>query len=691
MFLKDDEKKPESNWGNSGPKETTQDMISLAGSIDLVSLGLRSVGQQMKTSFSPEMIIKTKLALEELTTTMVRETMGQTKVIAEGIETTIAKATFETSLFGLSADDNLRLISEMSQEMQVVTLLTSEQVTNMQLLGRSMGVASKDMATLVRGFSDIGVGTDQAIENIHIMSKQARAYGINVSQFMGKISENIKRISTYNFKDGVDGFTKMIAKAQSLRIDVGSTFKLAESLMDPAKAIEMAAGFQMVGGAVGALGDPFKLLHMAQNDVAGLQDELLKASESAVSFNEETGEFDIAVTEMYRLREMAQMTGKSYEEIADEAIKAKKRTEKLNLLEGSVGNFSDEQKELISNFGQIVKDGRGGVDLKVQIPGMDELVNAEDLTPEQLVKLGDLQKENAKSELDVSKEIRDINKEQLSVLKAREGLDYQIQTISTLVSTQTPAIGDLQDVFRQGVVSSSEAVNDSLSDGNATATGLGMTLSKAIEEGFKSPEANMALENNISTLINEITNQFSNIPNDVRTNLRETDNMFKDSNPLETVSSVLGKFVGDTNLLNVSGMQSQLNLISEGIRSFISTSTEHIPQRTEQRTERRTEDNTNTTDTLKTQEISPELTNYQQMPIETQSPVINNNLQENNNSNENNAVNRVTEGEIKVNGTIDLKLNGMDLEKIDVVELTKNAEFRAKVRQIALDEGNTYR
>ena len=694
MFLQDEEKPKKSRWGfgsDNSTEKQTQDMVSLANQIDLAKLGLKSLGKQIKDSMAPDTVLKTKLALEELTTTMVRETMGQTKVVAEGIEKTIANATFETSLFGITADDNLRLISEMSSEMQMVTLLTGEQVTNMQLLGRSMGVASKDMATLVRGFSDIGVGTDQAIENIHVMSKQARAYGINVSQFMGKISENIKRISTYNFRDGIEGFTRMIAKAQALRIDVGSTFKLAEGLMDPAKAIEMAAGFQMVGGAVGALGDPFKLLHMAQNDVAGLQDELLKASESAVSFNEETGEFDIAVTEMYRLREMAQMTGKSYEEIADEAMKAKQRTEKLRILENSVGSFSDEQKELISNFGQIVKDGRGGVDLKVQIPGMQELVDAEDLTPEQIAKLEDLQKENAKSELDVSKEIRDINKEQLSVLKAREGLDYQIQSVSALMSTETPAIGDITEVFKSATVAGSEGLREGMGEGRLS--NVGQALSKAIEEGFQSPEANMALSNNIRTLTQELQKQFSDIPLDVKNSLQQTDNIFKGKdNPLALVGRVLGDFVGDVIGLDINSFKSSLSGINTGIEQYIRGKDIHLEQRTEQRTDQRDQSYMGETDGT-TPSMDTLTTNRPDTMDSTATANIEESYEVNKNIENNRVVNNNTEQtpkEINVSGSIDLRLNGTDFEKIDVVQLMKNPAFKARVEEIASGKGTLY-
>ena len=81
------------------------------------------------------------------------------------------------------------------------------------------------------------------------MQKQARDYGINVGKFMKDIGSNIKMLSSYNFKDGVEGFSRMVAKAQALRMDVSQTFSLSEKLLDPETAIETAAGFQMLGGA----------------------------------------------------------------------------------------------------------------------------------------------------------------------------------------------------------------------------------------------------------------------------------------------------------------------------------------------------------------------------------------------------------------------------------------------------------
>lgn len=657
---------------------STQTVEGLADSFNYAEYSIKSLGKVYRTALDPTNILKTKIALEDMTMTLTRESMGQTKVISEGIEKAVAKATYETSLFGINVDDNLKLMQEINEVMQVNTLLSSEQITNMQLLGRSAGISGKEISTMVMGFKNLGVGTDEAIKNIHNMGQQARSYGINVSQFMGKISENIKKLSAYNFKDGIQGFSNMLAKAQALRIDVSQTFKIAEDLLAPEKAIEMAAGFQMVGGAVGALGDPFKLLHMAQTDVAGLQDELIKASESAVTFNKETGEFDIPVTEMYRLKEMAQMTGKSYEQMADEAIKAKQRTEKLKLLENAVGGYTEEQKELIANLSEFGENG----ELKIKLPGMDEMVDASSLTKEQLDQLDELQKDQAKSAEEVSREIRDINKEQLSVLQAMKGGKAEIGAISLLKAEDTQAYGDIADVFGEVALTQSERVRGSVESKEMETQGT--LLTQMIEEGFSNPTTIKAYAAGQLSLINHV---FGNVPeffDQVNLGLDE-ENVFKDAELLDKFGETLKKFGIDVGSIDINAV----NTVTDGLLSSFNKL--YLEQNTEQNTGQNTgrsenNDTSNLDDSVSpinrpedsgVVEVRPEINETPFIPYDEREPV-------------GEPVAKNTEGEIKVSGTINLTLNGMDLEKIDVVELTKNAEFRAKVRQIALNEGTTY-
>ena len=660
--------------------KNTKTVEGLSSSFDYANYSAKALFETLKTAIDPANILKTKIAIEDMAMTLTMESLGQTKTISEGIEKAVAKATYETSLFGINADDNLRLMGEINEVMEVNTLLSSEQITNMQLLARSSGAASKDIATMVKGFKDLGIGTDEAIKNIHNMGQQARSYGINVSQFMGKISENIKKLSAYNFKDGIQGFSNMLAKAQALRIDVGQTFKLAEDLLEPDKAIEMAAGFQMVGGAIGSLGDPFKLLHMAQTDVAGLQDELIKASESAVTFNEETGEFDIPVTEMYRLKEMAQLTGKSYEQMADEAIKAKQRTEKLKLLENAVGGYTEEQKELIANLAEFGENG----ELKVKLPGMDEMVDATSLTKDQLEQLDDLQKDQAKSAEEVSREIRDINKDQLSVLQALEGTKAQVGAVSLLKAEETPLYGDVADVFKTMATEQGKRVDTAVK--SPESQNQGMLLTKMVEEGFSNPNTIQAYAAGQLSLIQQVFGNMDQYFKDVSLGLEE-ENVFKDIKILDKFGESMRTLGVNMEGFDVDRLNTITNTLFENLNQL------YIEQDTGQNTGQNTE-RTIVTDTLgndnvslplppalpevnEVVEVRPEMNETPFIPYDIPEPI-------------GEPVAKNTEGEIKVKGTINLTLNGMDLEKIDVVELTKNAEFRAKVRQIALNEGTTY-
>lgn len=657
---------------------STQTVEGLADSFNYAEYSIKSLGKAYRTALDPTNILKTKIALEDMTMTLTRESMGQTKVISEGIEKAVAKATYETSLFGINVDDNLKLMQEINEVMQVNTLLSSEQITNMQLLGRSAGISGKEISTMVMGFKDLGVGTDEAIKNIHNMGQQARSYGINVSQFMGKISENIKKLSAYNFKDGIQGFSNMLAKAQALRIDVSQTFKLAEDLMAPEKAIEMAAGFQMVGGAVGALGDPFKLLHMAQTDVAGLQDELIKASESAVTFNEETGEFDIPVTEMYRLREMAQMTGKSYEQMADEAIKAKQRTEKLKLLENAVGGYTEEQKELIANLSEFGENG----ELKIKLPGMDEMVDASSLTKEQLDQLDELQKDQAKSAEEVSREIRDINKEQLSVLQAMKGGKAEIGAISLLKAEDTQAYGDIADVFGEVALTQSDRVRSSVESKEMETQGTLMT--QMIEEGFSNPTTIKAYAAGQLSLINHV---FGNVPeffDQVNLGLDE-ENIFKDAKLLDKFGETLKKFGIDVGSIDVNAV----NTVTDGLLSSFNKL--YLEQNTEQNTGQNTGRSENNDTSNLDDSVAP-INRPEDGGVVEVTPVLNTdtNIDYANAQETSSPIEMIREGEVKVNGNINLTLNGMDLQKIDVVQLMNNPEFKSQVLKIVSGTETTY-
>ena len=142
----------------------------------------------------------------------------------------------------------------------------------------------------------------------------------------------------------------------------------AERLLDPEKAMETAASLQMIGGNIGALGNPFQLLHMGQKDMKKLTDEVLNMAKATFTFDKETGAFTQTTEDMYALRAQAEALGINYEETAN----AGKELAKVDFIKSSTKlaeKITDEDTQnLVAGLAQISKDGSINIDL----PGLDK-------------------------------------------------------------------------------------------------------------------------------------------------------------------------------------------------------------------------------------------------------------------------------------------------------------------------------
>jgi len=378
------------------------DVDSIAAGIALAEISLKKFVTSLKTSVTDvKGIIQQAGLINTKTANAVRDSIGQTRAISNDVQKVIAQAAKSTMQIGVGAEKNIELFAAINTAMLRNTYFTEQQIVRFQALGVNANMTSAQLAQMATSFDTLGYTTDEALSTMEDMTKQARSYGVNVSSFMGKVNDNLKLMVTYNFKDGVKGLSKMVAQAQALRIDMSKTVNFADGLLDPSKAIETAAGFQMLGGSVGALGDPFKLLNMAQTDMEGLQDSLVEMAAGAVSFNKESGEFDIPITQMYRLREAATLAGMNYQEFSEMAMNAAQRTEKIKLLD-QFQTVPEEQKELIASLGKIGSNGN----LEITMPdgtvkkigqGFNDLIN------DDYAALQGMLDTNAMSELDVAK------------------------------------------------------------------------------------------------------------------------------------------------------------------------------------------------------------------------------------------------------------------------------------------------
>jgi hypothetical protein len=336
------------------------------------------------------------------------DVFGQGAAAAAEMRKEIAEATSNMAGLGVSASDVASTMASIGTIMQRNVYLTNQQLESFIAIQKATNLTGEDMATLVEGFDAIGVGPTQAAEQIESARKRAASLGLNTGQFLKTVGDNVKLINSYNFRNGVEGFTNMVARSQALRINMADVTSLAGKLLDPSEAINLASEFQMLGGAVGALADPFQLMNMAQNDIDGLQESIVNAASAAVSFNSETGSFAISATEMRRLRAQASALGMDYEELANTAVKSAQRQEALSQLDLLGGAYTDEDKEFLANIGQF-----DGGELKFNLPGQDELKSATELTTTEIATLKETFRKN---NLDSDK----IAREQLTVLEQIE-------------------------------------------------------------------------------------------------------------------------------------------------------------------------------------------------------------------------------------------------------------------------------
>ena len=600
------------------------------GRLGILQDGIDGVVKQITTSLSPTTIIQDAQKIASSTVEMTRSVLGQGREIGMELSKTMASAREETLKFGVTNEENIALFGAINKELQNTRYLTKEQILDMQALARTAGLTAEEMSKFVVNFDTLGIGTDKAISHISKLQGEARSLGLNVGQFMRNVGENMKLMASYNFKGGVDGLAKMAAQATSLRIDMSKTASFAEKLMDPSQAIETAAGFQMIGGAIGKLGQPFQLLNMAQTDMAGLQDEIVKMSAAAVTFNESTGEFDIPVTELYRLREVANLTGIGFQELSEMALNSAKKTQKLTFLDG-LSNIPEEQRELVANLGEL-KEGR----LQIKIPGQDDMKDVAQLTADELDKLSSLQNEMGRSDKEIA----------TRSMTALESMAAQIASLAAKPEAAVLESGQFEKVTESLATSADRFVT-------------------AVEDEIRQRDLGKGIDLAGKTLIPELSEETAK---NVAKGIMIAADKIIENLPTKVKEAFEGAFSGlDT--VSVRGDSVVITADRSNEPGYQNRSTPNVP----------------------VQESTPEpVQQSTPQPVQSNQELPDTVTQtQNNTNNSNETTNGMNDANLNVNGTVTLNLQGNPIP-VDGTELAQNQEFVAKLKNALFNLNGQY-
>jgi hypothetical protein len=297
--------------------------------------------------------ISNQLSIESQLRTEINEKTGLSGKLSAAVREDIIESTSQAVRFGYGVEDIAGAYKNLIEESGRFNIV------NQQTLEGSLGVSRafigdyREIGKVFNEFEKVGFGARSSIKAIEKAGTESQGIGLRGKTTVKDIRENIEMLNKYGFQKGIDGLAQMSRKASEFRMSMGEAFKVAESVMDPDKAIELSANLQVLGGAIGDFNDPLKLMYMATNNVEGLQDALIEAAGSLAVYNSEQGRFEITGVNLRRAQAMAKELGVDYKELTRGAIASQERLAASSDLMARGFDMDEKDKEFLINMSRM--------------------------------------------------------------------------------------------------------------------------------------------------------------------------------------------------------------------------------------------------------------------------------------------------------------------------------------------------
>jgi hypothetical protein len=340
-------------------------------------------------------LTKSQTALSEFSSQVIEAfTQGRERIYE--IQTAITDTIPGVRRLGGDIKDVASIISDVALESRRNVVATSGVTESLFAASKVLGIAAKEIS---KSFLDVGMSIESIPEALNESMDYVQSIGGNAKTVFTDVQKNMEQMNRFQFEGGVMGLTKMAAQASMLRFNMETTFKLADDVLDPDRAIEVSAAFQRLGVATGNLVDPFQLMNMSINDPSGLQDSLVDIAKQFTEFDKETKTFRINPQGVLTLREIEKQTGVSAKELSKMGLAAAELDQRLSAVDAAgLKIATEEDKQYLANILKM-KDGVYTVTLEDGRP--QQLA---DLQQEDFNKLIQAQKDGPKTLEDTARE-----------------------------------------------------------------------------------------------------------------------------------------------------------------------------------------------------------------------------------------------------------------------------------------------
>lgn len=236
---------------------------------------------------------------------------------------------------------------------------------------------NKFMDTIMNGMGGQVSAVQGAISKAYAT---AAKQGLNAQKFSKKIAENLSMANRLNFRNGIDGITRMAAMAEKFGLSMKSVETAAGQFMEFDSAIEHSAHLQMLGGSIGAaFGNPLENMYESMYDPEAFAKRMEDAMKGMATFDAKKGYATISPMNQEILRNYAKEMGLNAEEVVANAKKMAevryKETKFAPELDRYSGNGKDKEarRNFILNNSQVTPEGQ----LQVNGKNINEITEEE--------------------------------------------------------------------------------------------------------------------------------------------------------------------------------------------------------------------------------------------------------------------------------------------------------------------------
>lgn len=314
-----------------------------------------------------------------------------TRILTERTQELAAK-------YGVTADAIKAVQRNISETTGKQLLLNDAQAEGFVQANKLVGeqTTNRFMDTIMNGMGGQVHAVTGAISKAYAT---AMKQGLNAQKFSKTVADNLSMANRLNFRNGINGITRMAAMAEKFGLSMKSVETAAGQFMELDSAIEHSAHLQMLGGSIGtAFGNPLETAYESMYDPEAFAKRMQDAMKGMATFDTEKGYATMSPINQELLKNYAKEMGLNAEEVVANAKKMAEVRYKESEFSNKLGglNLSEDQKNFLINNGQVSEGGK-----ELLFNGQ----NVNTMNPEELKKqLDNMMQFDGKSDTDILKD-----------------------------------------------------------------------------------------------------------------------------------------------------------------------------------------------------------------------------------------------------------------------------------------------